>query len=90
MKKLLKRAGLEGKQTVFLFTDTQIVHETFLEVSAFASAAGCIFNQHDHDQRIQFTTGHELEAASYCSVAKRHLQQLLIGLLPRQRDTNYT
>lgn len=40
MKKLLKRAGLEGKQTVFLFTDTQIVHETFLEVSA--SAACCI------------------------------------------------
>ena len=35
MKKLLKRAGLEGKQTVFLFTDTQIIHETFLEVSAF-------------------------------------------------------
>lgn len=34
MKKLLKRAGLEGKQTVFLFTDTQIVNETFLEVSA--------------------------------------------------------
>ncbi len=33
MKKLLKRAGLEAKQTVFLFTDTQIIHETFLEVS---------------------------------------------------------
>ena len=33
MKKLLKRAGLEGKQTVFLFTDTQIIHDTFLEVS---------------------------------------------------------
>ena len=32
MKKLLKRAGLDAKQTVFLFTDTQIVHETFLEV----------------------------------------------------------
>lgn len=32
MKKLLKRAGLEAKQTVFLFTDTQIINETFLEV----------------------------------------------------------
>lgn len=32
MKKLLKRAGLDGKQTVFLFTDTQIIHESFLEV----------------------------------------------------------
>ena len=32
MKKLLKRAGLEAKQTVFLFTDTQIIRETFLEV----------------------------------------------------------
>ena len=33
MKKLLKRTGLQGKQTVFLFTDTQIIEETFLEVS---------------------------------------------------------
>lgn len=41
MKKLLKRTGLEGKQTVFLFTDTQIVHETFLEVSALLLHFDC-------------------------------------------------
>ena len=41
MKKLLKRTGLEGKQTVFLFTDTQIVHETFLEVSALLLHPPC-------------------------------------------------
>ena len=35
LKKVLKRTGLEGKHTVFLFTDTQIVQENFLEVSTF-------------------------------------------------------
>lgn len=46
MKKLLKRTGLEGKQTVFLFTDTQIIHETFLEVSAshMKAASNSIFS----------------------------------------------
>lgn len=28
---MLKRAGLEGRDTVFLFNDTQIVQEGFLE-----------------------------------------------------------
>lgn len=28
---MLKKAGLEDKQTVFLFSDTQLVQETFLE-----------------------------------------------------------
>ena len=32
LKKLLKRTGLEGKRTVFLLADTQIVQESFLEV----------------------------------------------------------
>ena len=31
LKKVLKKAGLDGKDTVFLFTDTQIVQEAFLE-----------------------------------------------------------
>ena len=30
LKKVLKKAGLDGKNTVFLFTDTQIVFESFL------------------------------------------------------------
>ena len=32
LKRLLKRTGLEGKRTVFLLADTQIVQESFLEV----------------------------------------------------------
>ncbi|KAK9803422.1 hypothetical protein WJX72_010826 [[Myrmecia] bisecta] len=31
LKRLVKRAGLEGRETLFLFTDTQIVMESFLE-----------------------------------------------------------
>ncbi len=31
LRKVLKKAGLEGKDTVFLFTDTQIVQENYLE-----------------------------------------------------------
>jgi dynein heavy chain len=31
LKKCLMQAGIEQKQTVFLFTDTQILKESFLE-----------------------------------------------------------
>ncbi|EFJ44216.1 dynein heavy chain 2 [Volvox carteri f. nagariensis] len=31
LRRVLKKAGLEGRETVFLFTDTQIVQENFLE-----------------------------------------------------------
>ncbi len=31
MRRVLKKAGLDGKQTVFLFSDTQLVQENFLE-----------------------------------------------------------
>lgn len=31
LKHVLKRTGLEGRDTVFLFSDTQIVQEGFLE-----------------------------------------------------------
>lgn len=31
LKKVLKATGLQGKETVFLFTDTQIIKESFLE-----------------------------------------------------------
>lgn len=31
LQKLYRLAGLEGKQVVFLLTDTQITHESFLE-----------------------------------------------------------
>lgn len=31
LKRVLKKAGLEGRDTVFLFSDTQIIQEGFLE-----------------------------------------------------------
>lgn len=31
LKRVLKKAGLEGQEVVFLFNDTQILHEGFLE-----------------------------------------------------------
>jgi hypothetical protein len=31
LKHVLKKAGLEGQEVVFLFNDTQILHEGFLE-----------------------------------------------------------
>lgn len=31
LKKLLLKAGIEGKPTVFLFADTQVADETFVE-----------------------------------------------------------
>jgi hypothetical protein len=31
LKRVLKTAGLEGRDVVFLFSDTQIIHEGFLE-----------------------------------------------------------
>jgi len=31
LKEVLKKAGMEGRNTVFLFTDSQIVQESFLE-----------------------------------------------------------
>ncbi|GFH08631.1 uncharacterized protein HaLaN_03620, partial [Haematococcus lacustris] len=31
LRKVLKKAGLDGKDTVFIFTDTQIVQESYLE-----------------------------------------------------------
>jgi dynein heavy chain len=31
LKKVLKKAGMEGRDCMFLFSDTQIVQESFLE-----------------------------------------------------------
>lgn len=45
---LYEKAGLEGERIVFLLTDTQIIHEDFLEVHSNAIAkclrtAACCF-----------------------------------------------
>lgn len=38
LKKVLKKAGMEGKDTVFIFTDTQIVQVGYDGILAGASA----------------------------------------------------
>jgi dynein heavy chain len=42
LKKLLLKSGQEGKQVVFLFTDTQIVKESFLEDINNILNTGCV------------------------------------------------
>lgn len=40
---MLKKAGLEGRDTVFLFSDTQIMQEGFLEdLNNILNAGGCL------------------------------------------------
>jgi dynein heavy chain len=46
LRRVLKRAGVEGRDCVFLLADTQIIQEGFLEdvnniLNAGANAAGC-------------------------------------------------
>ena len=73
MKKLLKRTGLEGKQTVFLFTDTQIVHETFLEVSAFPTPAFLLHSSGRCHRHLQLAVFLQVNKSG-CSM-QQHLQQ---------------
>ncbi|CAD7963334.1 unnamed protein product [Amoebophrya sp. A120] len=53
IKTVLKRSGVEGKTQVFLFTDTQIVNEQFVEVINSVLNSGDVpnlYNQEDMDQ----------------------------------------
>ena len=53
VKKVLLRAGMEGKETVFLFTDSQIVLESFLEdINGVLNSGEVpnIFDMADQDQ----------------------------------------
>ncbi|KAI8801429.1 dynein heavy chain and region D6 of dynein motor-domain-containing protein [Cladochytrium replicatum] len=51
IKKLYRSAGLEGKNTVFLLTDTQIKNETFLEDINGILNSGEVPNLFDFDER---------------------------------------
>ncbi|CAD7943415.1 unnamed protein product [Amoebophrya sp. A25] len=53
IKTVLKRCGVEGKTQVFLFTDTQIVNEQFVEVINSVLNSGDVpnlYNTEDQDQ----------------------------------------
>ncbi|KAJ1485019.1 hydrolytic ATP binding site of dynein motor region D1-domain-containing protein, partial [Baffinella frigidus] len=61
VKKVLLRAGKEGKPTVFLFTDSQIVLESFLEdINGVLNSGEVpnIFDMADHDQIAMATIDH--------------------------------
>jgi hypothetical protein len=42
LKRVLKKAGLQGQEVVFLFSDTQIMHEGYLEdLNNILNSGGC-------------------------------------------------
>lgn len=46
---MLKKAGMEGQEVVFLFSDTQILHEGFLEdLNNILNAGEGVWVQHHH------------------------------------------
>jgi dynein heavy chain len=53
MKKLLKHAGCSGKQTVFLFADSQIKEENFVEDINLLLNTGDIPNLFPGDEKAQ-------------------------------------
>lgn len=53
LQKLLKRAGKDGKTTVFLLTDTQIKEEAFLEDVDGLLNAGEVPNLFPLDERAE-------------------------------------
>jgi hypothetical protein len=56
---VLKKAGLEGRDTVFLFSDTQIVQEGFLEdLNNILNAGGMLSTLWLHAAAISQAVGH--------------------------------
>lgn len=53
LKKLLRRAGADSKPTVFLFSDTQIKSESFLEDLNNVLNTGEVPNLFPYDERAQ-------------------------------------
>ena len=53
LKKITKSAGLDGRQTVFLFTDTQVKYESFLEDLNNLLNTGDVPNLFPSDEKAQ-------------------------------------
>ena len=53
LKKVLKVAGADCKHVVFLFTDTQIKDESFLEDISMILNTGEVLNLYQQDERVQ-------------------------------------
>ena len=52
LKKMLRRAGAEGRQCVFLFSDTQIKDESFVEDINNILNSGEVPNMFPMDERV--------------------------------------
>ena len=55
IKKAMKRAGMENKKTVFLFNDTQIKKESFLEDVDSLLNSGEVANIFETDEKVEIT-----------------------------------
>ena len=53
LKRILRRAGGEGKNTVFLFSDTQIKNEAFVEDINNLLNSGEVPNMFPSDEKMQ-------------------------------------
>ena len=71
IRKLYYQAGVENKPTVFLFTDTQVVEETFLEDINNILSSGEVPNLYKPDE---FEEVHLYCICNYTSLVVTHLQ----------------
>jgi dynein heavy chain len=56
LKRVTRRVGAEGKRVVFLFSDTQIKDEAFLEDINNMLNAGEVPNMFPQDEKMQVST----------------------------------
>ena len=66
MKKILREAGAQGKETVFMLSDTQVKDEAFVEDINNILNSGEIPNLYPMDEKMQV-----MESANYRSLHSR-------------------
>ena len=75
LKRILRRAGGEGKNTVFLFSDTQIKNEAFVEDINNLLNSGEVPNMFPSDEKMQVCCRLALHRAS---TVPHYVQCLLV------------
>lgn len=76
MKTLLKKAGAEGKSTVFLLSDSQVKEESFLEDTSMILNTGDISNLYAADEKVEILErmqGAAREAVSLVHIGTNNL-----------------
>jgi hypothetical protein len=76
LKRLLRRVGAEGKRAVFLFSDTQIKDEAFVEDINNMLNAGEVPNMFPPDEKMQV----RIPGYVHSKTTQRHCLALLTGL----------